>query len=266
MTGPAVPCRRAEAALLAGGLPLPPDVASHAAFCDTCGPLLASCEEVDRLLAAVAAPEAPGSLAASLARLANVEPPRVAARDVLALLAPGALAVPEPSPALLRRLLSLPAGRPRQAAAVPGASRFRRLRSDWRFVVALAYAACLALVAVLGVDPLSAARSSASGMAAAGERAIADARSVAGEKLETVLANHRRKPLTEQLDYRFYRTLAVGKAKTTAWAEILLGRVFGSRSEAGATAPRPAGEPEPNGLRSLDRAGQDAPLHANQRA
>lgn len=259
-------CRRAEAALLAGGLPVPPDVASHASFCESCAPLLSSCEEIDRLLADVAAPEPPETLAASLASLSGVEPPRVAARGVLALLSPGALAAPEPSPALLRRLLALPAGRPRQVAPGPETSRFRRLRSDWRVVVALAYAACLALVAVLGVDPLSAARSGASGMAAAGERAIADARSVAGEKLETVLASHRRKPLTEQVDYRFYRALAVGRAKTTAWAEILLGRVFGSRSEAGATAPPPAGEPEPTGLRSLDRAGQDAPLHRNQRA
>jgi hypothetical protein len=103
-------------------------------------------------------------------------------------------------------------------------------------------------------------------MAAAGERAIAEARTAAGEKLETVLASHRKKPLTEQLDYRFYRTLALGKAKTTAWAEILLGRVFGRRVEAGESAPPPTSEPDPSRLRSLDRAGRDAPLHRAQRA
>ena len=133
-------------------------------------------------------------------------------------------------------------------------------------MVALAYAACLALVAVLGVDPLSAARSGASGMTAAGERALAEAKVVAGEKLDTVLASHRKRPLTEQLDYRLYRTLALGKAKTTAWAEILLGRVFGSRVESEPSAPRPMREPDPSGLRSLDRAGQDAQLHRAQRA
>ena len=130
----------------------------------------------------------------------------------MGLLTPGALAPPEPSPALLRRLFALPAGHPRQAAPAE-AGRFRRWRSDWRVLVALAYAACLALVAILGVDPLSAARSGASGMTAAGERALAEAKAVAGEKLETVLASQRKKPLTEQLDYRVYRTLAVGKAK-----------------------------------------------------
>jgi hypothetical protein len=245
---------------------VPPEVASHASFCEACGPLLADCEEVDRLLSSLAVPEPAGALASALADLSGTEPPRVAARSVMALLSPGALAVPEPSPALLRRLLALPAGRPRQSVPGAEASRFRRLGSDWRVLVALAYAACLALVAILGVDPLSAARSGASGMAAAGERAVAEAKTAAGEKLDTVLASHRKKPLTEQLDYRFYRTLAVGKAKTTAWAEILLGRVFGSRVEAGAAAPRPGSEPEPSGLRSLDRAGQDAPLHRAQRA
>jgi len=239
---------------------------SHASFCESCGPLLADCEENDRLLASLAVPEPPEALAASLEALAGTEPPRLAARGVLALLVPGALAAPAPSPALLRRLLAVPAGRPRQASPAPEESRFRRWRSDWRVMVALAYAACLALVAVLGVDPLSAARSGASGMTAAGERAIAEARAVAGEKLDTVLASHRKRPLTEQLDYRVYRTLALGKAKTTAWAEILLGRVFGSRVEGESPSRRPPREPEPSGLRSMDRAQQDAPLQRAQRA
>lgn len=266
MSTPATPCRRVEAALLAGGVPVPPEVASHASFCEECGPLLTDFEENDRLLAALAVPEPPPGLAPSLAALSKSEPPRIAARETLALLAPGALAAPEPSPALLRRLLSLPAGHPRRASNVVETSRFRRLRSDWRVMVALAYAACLVLVAVLGVDPLSAARSGASGMTAAGERALAEAKAVAGEKLDTVLASQRKKPLTQQLDYRVYRTLAVGRAKTAAWAEILLGRLFGSRQEAEPAAPRPAREPQSPTLRSLDRAGQDTPLHGTQRA
>lgn len=266
MTTPATPCRRAEAALLSEGLPVPPEVASHASFCDTCGPLLATCEENDLLLAALAAPRPEAALVASLASLGESEPPRVAARLVMGLLAPGALAAPEPSPALLRRLLALPGGHPREAAPPPEASRFRRWRSDWRVVVALAYAACLALVAILGVDPLSAARTGATGMAAAGERALAGAKVVATDKLDTVLASQRRRPLTEQLDYRLYRTIAVGKAKTTAWAEILLGRLFGSRVESEPPARRPLREPEPTDLRSLDRAQQVAPLGKAQRA
>ncbi|MFN7987736.1 MAG: hypothetical protein U0529_09705 [Thermoanaerobaculia bacterium] len=266
MSTPATPCRRVEAALLAGGVPVPPEVASHASFCEECGPLLTDFEENDRLLAALAVPDPPAGLATSLAALAASEPPRVAARETLALLAPGALAAPEPSPALLRRLLAVPAGHPRRTTNVVETSRFRRLRSDWRVVVALAYAACLVLVAVLGVDPLSAARSGASGMTAAGERALAEAKAVAGEKLDTVLASQRKKPLTQQLDYRVYRTLAVGRAKTAAWAEILLGRLFGSRQEAEPAAPRPAREPQSPTLRSLDRAGQDTPLHGTQRA
>lgn len=266
MSAPAGPCRRAEAALLAGGLPVPPELASHASFCDACGPLLADCEENDRLLASLASPGPPAALAGALAALSASEPPRVAAREVLALLAPGTLAAPEPSPALLRRVLALPAGHPRRESNVVEMSRFRRLRSDWRVLVAAAYAACFLLVAVLGVDPLSAARSGATGVAAAGERALAEAREVASEKLDTVLTSHRRRPMTEQLDYRLYRTLAVGRAKTTAWAEILLGRVFGRRVEAEAPAPRPMREPEPSRLRSLDRAETESPLRKAQRA
>jgi hypothetical protein len=265
MSAPAAPCRRAETALLAGGLPVPSEVATHASFCESCGPLLLDFEEHDRLLASLAVPEPAASLTSAIVGFAATEPARVAARGVMALLTPGALAPPEPSPALLRRLLALPAGHPRQAAPAE-AGRFRRWRSDWRVLVALAYAACLALVAILGVDPLSAARSGASGMTAAGERALAEAKAVAGEKLETVLASQRKKPLTEQLDYRVYRTLAVGKAKTTAWAEILLGRVFGTRDETEPASPRPTREPRPSDLRSLDRAQQDAPLKKAQRA
>jgi hypothetical protein len=264
VSAPAAPCRRAEAALLSHGLPVPADVASHASSCGTCGPLLLDCEEDDRLLLALAVPEPTGSLTGLLAALADTEPPRIAAREVLALLVPGGLAPPEPSPALLRRLLALPAGRPRKAAP-RGAevSRFRRLSGDWRVLVALAYAACLLLVAILGVDPLSAARSGATGMTSAGERALAEARAVAGEKLDTVLASHRKRPLADQLDYRVYRTLALGKARTTAWAEILLGRVFGSRIEK--EPARPSREPRPSGLRSMDRALQDAAPKRTQR-
>jgi hypothetical protein len=245
---------------------VPPEVASHASFCEICGPFLADCEENDRLLGALAVPRPPDALARSLASLSRSEPPRVAAREVMGLLSPGTLSPAEPSPALLRRLLALPAGHPRHEALPAESSRFRRWGSDWRVVVALAYAACLALVAILGVDPLSAARSGASGLTAAGERAIAEARDVAGEKLDTVLASHRKRPLTEQLDYRLYRTLAVGKAKTAAWAEILLGRVFGTQVETEPSKSRPVREPDPPSLRSLDRAGKDTPLHRAQRA
>ena len=35
--GAATPCRRAEAALLAGGIPVPLEVGAHAAACETCG-------------------------------------------------------------------------------------------------------------------------------------------------------------------------------------------------------------------------------------
>jgi hypothetical protein len=100
-------------------------------------------------------------------------------------------------------------------------------------------------------------------MTSAGERALAEARAVAGEKLDTVFASHRKRPLTEQLDYRVYRTLALGKARTTAWAEILLGRVFGTRVEK--EPARPLREPRPSGLRSLDRALQDAAPKRTQR-
>ena len=265
--GTASPCRRAETALLAGGVPVAPEVGSHAAACETCAPLLSGCEEIDALFASLVVPEPPPALSATLEAIGSTEPARVAVRETLALLAPDALAAPEPSPALLRRLLVVPATGSRPAASnVVEMSRFRRLRSDWRVLVAVAYAACLALVAILGVDPLSAARSGASGMAAAGERAIAEAREAAAGKLDTVLAAQRKKPLTEQIDYKVYRTIAVGKAKTSAWAGILLGRIFGSRVETEAPAAPPRSEPDPGTLRSFDRAGTDTPLSRAQRA
>ena len=80
MTAPAAPCHRAEAALLATGLPVPPEVASHATFCESCGPLLLDCEENERLLSALALPAPAASLAPSLAALSITEPPRVAVR------------------------------------------------------------------------------------------------------------------------------------------------------------------------------------------
>lgn len=267
MNGGAVaPCRRAETALLSGGVPVPLEVGDHATVCETCGPLLSGCEEIDALIASLAVPEPSPELSGALEAIGSIEPARVAVRDTLALLAPDALAVPEPSPALLRRLIAVPATGPRRAANVVEMSRFRRLRSDWRALVAVAYAACLVLVAILGVDPLSAARSGASGMAAAGERAIVEAREAAAGKLDTVLAAQRKKPLTEQIDYKVYRTLAVGKAKTSAWAGILLGRIFGSRVETEAPAAPPRSEPDPGSLRSFDRAGTESPLSRAQRA
>ena len=267
MSGPGVPCRRVEAALLKDGLPVPPEVESHASFCENCGELLADCAEHESLLAALAVPRPATGLQAGLEALSRSEAPRVAAREALSFLVPGALAAPEPSPALLRRLLALPAGHPRRSAAnVVEIGRFRRWRSDWRVMVALAYAACLTIVAVLGVDPLSAARSGATGVAAAGERAVSEARQAAAEKLGTVLASQRKKPLTQQLDYKLYRTLAVGKAKTSAWAGILLGRVFGSRAETEPSPRSPESEPDGGRLRSFDRAGQDNPLQRTQRA
>ena len=265
MSAPASACRRVETALLVGGLPVPDEVASHASFCESCGRLLLDCEENDRLLSSLAVPRPAAPLAAALVAIWGAEPPRLAAREVMALRVPGALASPEPSPALLRRLIALPAGRPRSVRPAAEASRFRRWSGDWRVLVAVAYAACLLLVAVLGVDPLSAARSGASGMTAAGERALAEAKTVAEAKLDTVLASHRKRPLTEQLDYRVYRTLALGRAKTAAWAEILLSRLFGRPVEAEPPA-RPMREPQPSGLRSLDRALQNAAPTKTQRA
>lgn len=246
-------CRAFEEALLSRleergpDAPVPP-ADGHAGGCSECRSLVALLNATGEALRSLSPPRPPVRLLRSLSVTPADFAVRRGAAAVLDLLAPGALALPEPSPELMGRLRYLPT----RAAAASGARRaerplWRRLLADWRFTVAAAYVAALAIVALLGVDPMSAARGAASSLTSAGERAVEEARRTALAPLDAAARAQAEKPLTERLDYRIYRTLAQGKARATALAQIAFENVFGvgSTGSAEAPLPRPPGRPEP---------------------
>ncbi len=250
---PRTACRAFEEALLrrleVGGTDAPVSPADgHAADCADCRGLVTLLNVTGETFRSLPPPRPPLRLLRSL----SAPPADFAARResaaLLDLLEPGALVLPEPSPELMRRLRFLPT----RAEAATGAEAgprplWRRLLSDWRFTVAAAYAASLAIVALLGVDPMSAARGAASSLTSAGERAVQEARQAAFAGLDAAARAEAEKPLTERLDYRIYRTIAQGKARATAFAQIAFEKVFGARETENAAAPMPRrpGGPEP---------------------
>ena len=99
---------------------------------------------------------------------------------------------------------------------------------------------------VLGLDPLSVARRSATGLTESGERAIVEARGIASERLDRIVTSERRKPLQDQLAFRLYRSVAVGKAKAAAYVELAYERFFSGI----VLAEGRSGEPPPRPFRS----------------
>lgn len=246
-------CRTFEEALLhrmeesGPDAPVPP-AEGHPGACPDCGRLVALLNAAAETLRDVAPPRPPVRLLRSLSGPPADFAVRRESAALLDLLSSGAIAAPEPSAELMGRLRFLPtrsavAGRP----GGPAASRWRRLLSDWRFTVAAAYAATLVVVTLLGVDPMSAARGAASSLTSAGERAVQEARQTALARLSAAAQAETEKPLTERLDYRIYRTLAQGKARATALAQIAFEKVFGTGSAETAEAPlrTPSGGPQP---------------------
>jgi hypothetical protein len=257
-------CRAFEQRLLAA-LDAEPDAASlTAGACVTADPHAVSCADC-AVLAALVAGQAdacaflarPVASEEFLARLAE-EPEdaegRQAASEVLAFLTPGALARPEPSPALLERLAALPGA----AAAAPAAPNVRRgafgrlrpLLTDWRFAVTAAYAASILVFALVNVDPMAAARGAATDLTAAGERALTDARVAAVRRVEDSALGRYAAPLTKRLDYRVYRAFAAGRARATAYSQLVFERLFGGTVETIQSAAAPAPEPSPRIRRS----------------
>jgi hypothetical protein len=223
--------------------PLPRD-AGHPAECAGCRELVAILRTMGETFRSLTPPRAPLRLLRSLAAPPTDFAVRREAAAVLDLLTPGVLALPGPSPELMGRLRFLPtrtgAGARRGTPATAG---WRRLFSDWRVTVAVAYAVTLLIVALLGVDPMSAARDAASSLTSAGERAVAEAKQAAFQGLDAAARSQAEKPLTERLDYRIYRTIAEGEARAVAYAQIAFDRLFGSQSVEAATttAPPPSG-------------------------
>ncbi|MEO8055877.1 MAG: hypothetical protein ABI768_12035 [Acidobacteriota bacterium] len=260
MTGAA--CRAFEQRLLVAldGAPDAPAAArvaatdAHAAGCADCAVLAALVAGQADAFKFLARP-VPSEV--FLARLAD-EPEDAEGRqttsEVLAFLTPGALAKPEPSSALLARLEALPGA----SATAPAASNVRRgafgrlrpIVTDWRFAVTAAYAASILVFALLNVDPMAAARGAATDLTAAGERALTDARVAAVRRVEDSALGRYAAPLTKRLDYRVYRAFAAGRARATAYSQLVFEKVFGGSVETMQSAAAPAPEPSPRIRRS----------------
>lgn len=198
----------------------------HLLSCAACADLVANMRIQAAILAALTKPEPSPEL---LARLAAPPADFAARREtarVLELLDSDALR-PVASPELLTRLAFLPTRARAESAARKAAEPgfFARVFADWRMRVALAYAATAILVLVLKIDPLTTARSAASDLTSVGERAVAEARSVASDKLATIA------PITKRLDYRVYRTFAVGRARVKAYGQLVVDKVFAGAFE-----------------------------------
>jgi hypothetical protein len=257
----AAACRAFEQRLLAAldGAPDAPAAAARAAAADAHAVGCPDCAVLAALVAGQADAFAflarPAASEAFLERLAD-EPEdaggREAAAEVLAFLTPGALAKPEPSPALLARLEALP-GATAPAASNVRRGAFGRLRpifTDWRFAVTAAYAASILVFALLNVDPMAAARGAANDLTAAGERALTDARVAAVKRVEDSAIARYAAPLTKRLDYRVYRAFVAGRARATAYTQLVFERLFGGSVETVQSAAAPAPEPSPRIRRS----------------
>jgi len=174
---------------------------------------------------------------------------RQRAAEVLSFLTPGVLARPEPSPALLERLRAVP--RPRAAEAPSNVRRgvFGRLKpitTDWRFAVAAAYAATFVIVALLRIDPMSAARGAANDLTSAGERALSEARVAAVHRFDDSALGRAAAPITKRLDYRVYRAFAAGRARAVAYSQLIYERVFAGTVESLAVSAKTEQASEPS--------------------
>jgi hypothetical protein len=226
---------------------------AHASACADCAVLALLVSGQADAFAFLARPDVPESLLARLAEEpAAAAAGRQAASEVLAFLTPGALARPEPSPELLARILAVAATPPSAAPSNVRRGVFGRLRpvlTDWRFAVTAAYAASILVFALLNVDPMAAARGAANDLTAAGERALTDARVEAVRRVEDSALGRYAAPMTKRLDYRIYRAFAAGRARATAYSQLVFEKVFGADDgvQSAATAPP---EPSPRIRRS----------------
>jgi len=203
---------------------------AHAAACPACAILTTLVAGHAGVFTFLAHPEPSPEFLSRLSETPADVRTRQEASEVLSFLTPGALARPEPSSALLGRLLGVP--RPAPSRAVPGVSRgvlgrLRPLVTDWRFAVAAAYAATFLIVALLRVDPMSAARGAANDLTAAGERALSEARVAAVHRFDESALGRAAAPITKRLDYRVYRAFAAGRARAIAYSQLLFEKVFG---------------------------------------
>ncbi|HQQ79490.1 MAG TPA: hypothetical protein PLB01_19245, partial [Thermoanaerobaculia bacterium] len=87
-------------------------------------------------------------------------------------------------------------------------------------------------------------------LTAAGERALTDARVAAVKRVEDSAIGRYAAPLTKRLDYRVYRAFVAGRARATAYSQLVFERLFGGSVETVQSAAAPAPEPSPRIRRS----------------
>ncbi len=208
---------------------------AHAVECAECALLATLVAEHARVFAFLACPEPSPEFLSRLAETPADVRARQEASEVLSFLTPGTLARPEPSRTFLRQLLAIP--RPAPSSAAPNVRRrvFGRLKpivTDWRFAVAAAYAATFLIVALLRVDPMSAARGAANDLTSAGERALTEARIAAVNRFDDSALGRAAAPITKRLDYRVYRAFAEARARAVAYSQLVFEKLFGGTVDA----------------------------------
>lgn len=223
---------------------------AHPAECPACALLASLVAGHAEVFAFLARPEPSADFLGRLSGTPLGARERQRAAEVLALLTPGALARPEPSPALVERLRAIP--KPRAGAAVRNVRRsvFGRLEpvvGDWRFGVAAAYAATFVIVALLRIDPMSAARGAANDLTSAGERALSEARVAAVQRFDESALGRAAAPITKRLDYRVYRAFAAGRARAVAYSQLVYEKVFAEAVDSLAVSAKSENPPEPSG-------------------
>jgi hypothetical protein len=223
----------------------------HAAECAACALLASLVAGHAEVFAYVARPAPVPAFLERLSATPDGGRARQRAAEVLSVLTPGALVLPEPSDALLGRIRAVP--RPRAAEAASNVRRgvFGRLRpitTDWRFAVAAAYAATFVIVALLRIDPMSAARGAANDLTSAGERALSEARVAAVHRFDDSALGRAAAPITKRLDYRVYRAFAVGRARAVAYSQLIYEKVFAGAVESLAVSAKSMKDPEPSGI------------------
>ncbi|MEO6324719.1 MAG: hypothetical protein ABIT01_06655 [Thermoanaerobaculia bacterium] len=208
---------------------------AHAPGCPSCASLLADLEQNHRDFHRLKSPLIPVEFLERLRALPSDFAVRRETESVLALLTPGTLSQPKPSPELMSRLAFLPA-RSRAGLAHPVKrsgllQTLRGLVTDWRFAVAGAYVAAILIVTILKIDPLSVARGAASDLTSVGEHAMAEAKTIAVDRLKDTKLARVATPLTKRFDYKLYRTVAAGQARAKAYSQLLFEKVLGTATD-----------------------------------
>jgi hypothetical protein len=220
---------------------------THAAECTACALLASLVAGHAEVFAFVARPAPAAGFLERLSGTSIDARSRQRAAEVLSFLTPGVLARPEPSPTLLDRLRAVPEPRAAEAASNVRRGVFGRLKpiaTDWRFAVAAAYAATFVIVALLRIDPMSAARGAANDLTSAGERALSEARVAAVQRFDGSAIGRAAAPITKRLDYRIYRAYAAGRARAVAYSQLVYEKIFAGAVEAlvvTAKTPEPSG-------------------------